>query len=114
MKEKAFGTQFKIAMEKRGIKQKDLADTIGVSKKALSDYARGKSQPTASVIAAIARELNVSADFLLGLKHEFTPLRTEDPLAEEIQIIRDSYGSMSYNERQAIMKLIQTFGKGES
>jgi transcriptional regulator with XRE-family HTH domain len=53
--------------EARQLTQKELADRIGVSDQQIYRYETGKSDPTAEVLARIAKELEVSADFLLGL-----------------------------------------------
>jgi transcriptional regulator with XRE-family HTH domain len=50
--------------------QAQLARRIGISKNAMNDIETGDSDPRASRITAIALELGVSADFLLGLKSD--------------------------------------------
>lgn len=48
--------------------QKDVAEAIGLSQKSMSKLMRGETiDPGASVVYAMAQELDVSTDFLYGL-----------------------------------------------
>lgn len=51
----------------RKILKKDIASAIGVTSKQYKRYESGENEPTASVIIALAKHLNVSVDYLLGL-----------------------------------------------
>jgi len=53
----------------KGFTQYTLADSIGVSRKQISDYERGLALPNSDMIVRLAAALKVSADSLLGLKH---------------------------------------------
>jgi len=52
-------------MEKKGIKGTHLAEEIGLSKNAVSEWKSGKMKPSASAIAKIAVYFGVSTDYLL-------------------------------------------------
>ena len=55
-------------LEERGISQKQLANTVGVTPATLSRWITGETEPPAlGIIAEMAKALNVSADYLLGL-----------------------------------------------
>lgn len=48
--------------------QDQLADLLFISVKSIHRYESGKSKPTQEIIARYAREFNVSADYILGVK----------------------------------------------
>lgn len=54
------------AMSKKEITQAQLADKIGVTHQAMSQYVLGKSEPCLTTLVLIAQHLNVTTDFLLG------------------------------------------------
>ena len=67
-------------LEERGISQKQLANTVGVTPATLSRWITGETEPPAlDIITSIAKSLNVSADYLLGIspipsvKKDFRP-----------------------------------------
>lgn len=57
--------------------QKDLADVLGISHQAYQVY-EVKVKPPAEVIVKLATELNISADYLLGLTDVPRPLKFAD------------------------------------
>lgn len=67
--EATLGERIRQARKARGMSQKFLAAQIGISPTALNQIERGETRdPGVSRIVAIARQLQVSADVLLGLK----------------------------------------------
>lgn len=62
------GDRIRRARERVGLHQIELARRIGISKNAMNTIEAGDADPRASRIAAIAQELQVSADYLLGLR----------------------------------------------
>lgn len=57
--------------ERKGISARTLAELCGLSKNMVAVYENGNVEPTASVIRDLATCLDVSADYLLGLKEKF-------------------------------------------
>ena len=51
--------------KRQGLSQKDLADMLGVSQNAVSQYESGKRVPSLDMLVKIANILSVSADYLL-------------------------------------------------
>lgn len=62
-----FADRLKIAMELRNYTTAQLADSIYTSSAAISMYRNGRRMPSSVILCLIAKELEVSADFLLGL-----------------------------------------------
>lgn len=85
-----FNENLRVARERKGISQKDMAESIGVAKSTYSLYESGNREPGVPTIKKIADVLNVSADELLGINIEPTTLAahfdgeeyTEDELDE--------------------------------
>lgn len=61
------GQRINTVLAIRNIKQKDLANAIGVSDNIISYYVSGKRTPNTEQIIAISKYLDVSSDYLLGL-----------------------------------------------
>ena len=62
------GQRIRSAIALRGRSQREVAAAIGLSANALSRIVRGDTaDPASSIITALARELRISADYLLGL-----------------------------------------------
>ena len=62
-----FSDRLRVAMELRGYSTVDLAARIYTSQATISMYRCGKRLPNIEILRLIAKELQVSADFLLGL-----------------------------------------------
>lgn len=61
------GERLKEMREKRGLSQTDLSERADVSKRQIGRYEHGKGDPTSDTLARIARALDVSGDYLIGL-----------------------------------------------
>jgi transcriptional regulator with XRE-family HTH domain len=81
------GARIREAREWVGMSQAELARRIGLSKTAMNDIETGDTDPRASRITAIALELDVSADCLLGLSVVGARVHRDKNL---IQCIRES------------------------
>lgn len=57
----------KLRMFEMGLNQKSLAALLGISPSRLCDYLSGKCEPTLKVARTISRELNISANIVLGV-----------------------------------------------
>lgn len=61
-----------------GISQLALAFAVGTSPTQISRYERGENDPTGTVLIALSKALNTSADYLLGLVDDPTPRFQQD------------------------------------
>lgn len=81
------GQRIKQVRQERGVSQRDAARAIGVSQSSYSDLERGATEGRAyDLLVRIARHLQVSTDYLLGVEDEakkrvtlagLTPLESE-------------------------------------
>ena len=62
-----FGERLKEIRQKRGITQDALAKRVSISPSSISLYERGIREPSLNMLISIAKELDVSTDYLLGL-----------------------------------------------
>ena len=63
---KDLGNRIAEMLSKRGITQKELASTIGVTEAVISRYVSGERDPKPETIANIATALRTTSDYLLG------------------------------------------------
>lgn len=71
-----FGRRLKTARVEAGYdQQKIIADELGIERTRYLKYEHGDCFPPLNVLADICKTLNVSADYLLGLKEEPRSLR---------------------------------------
>ena len=52
----------------RGLSQKDVAESIGVTTSAYSNYEQGIREPSVQIIVALCKFFDVSSDYLIGLE----------------------------------------------
>ncbi|HUW62770.1 MAG TPA: helix-turn-helix domain-containing protein [Candidatus Bathyarchaeia archaeon] len=60
------GNRIRARREKLGLKQQDVANSLGISPQAVSKWERGENAPDITVLEPLARLLGVSADWLLS------------------------------------------------
>lgn len=63
-----FRVRLRSARERRRISQKVLSERCGLSGKMVGLYERGERMPNIRTVKALCEELDVSADWLLGIK----------------------------------------------
>lgn len=64
--EKNFGFILRKLRRTRGLNQQQLAELIGVKQAAISQYERGRKQPSLTTLVELAKALKVGVDVLLG------------------------------------------------
>ncbi|MDI3478547.1 MAG: hypothetical protein PWQ59_2072 [Thermoanaerobacterium sp.] len=61
------GQRIKHLREKKELTQKQLADLVGITEASLSRYENDLREPKAEILSRIAKALDTTTDFLLGL-----------------------------------------------
>ena len=69
-----FSERLMFLLENADMTQTELADKIGISKQSLYKYLRCGCEPRAEIIAKMALVLQTSADFLVGLTNDYSPV----------------------------------------
>ena len=65
-----FKKRVKDIMQNKGLKQSDLAKMTGIAEATISRYCNGRRTPNIKALVKIAKILNVSTDYLLGIKDD--------------------------------------------
>ena len=85
--EPSFATRLKAAREVRGLSQSDLARRLGTPPSAIAHFEGERRKPSFANVRAIARALDVSADYLLGraasIEGATTAFRNEEKLTTQ-------------------------------
>jgi len=68
---------------KLGYTLEELADRLKIHSRQLSRYEHDESDPTSDVVERIARQLQVTSDYLLGLSDDPIPRLSEDDLSSD-------------------------------
>lgn len=90
--------------KERSISQVRLSIEIGVAQETISAYERGKAVPTCENLVNMAKFLNTSTDYLLGLSDIKLPYNkiTLDKLSEEEFSIIMKYRNLSNSEKSKL------------
>ncbi|MAN75719.1 MAG: hypothetical protein CML24_00610 [Rhizobiales bacterium] len=94
-----FHTRLREVRESRCISRTKLADTIGVSVSMVGHYETGLNSPSAEALIKIAKILNVSVDYLLGLSEEKHIKATH----ESVSFVRPIINGKPASDRQLEM-----------
>lgn len=78
--DKSFERRLKDARDLRGMNQSQLAEKSGLPVTSISHFEAGSRKPSFDNLKTLAKALDVSADFLLGLTDTPTKEYTSDPL----------------------------------
>lgn len=62
-----FARRIKELRAEKGFSQQQLGDLVGVSKVSIFNYENGLQQPSLEILVNLAKSLNCSVDFLLGV-----------------------------------------------
>ena len=109
---KTFGKRLKQVLIERGMTQTQLATELSTSDKTISSYVYGKANPPLAVLVSISKILDISSDFLLGLSNELKSLEDgNNPVDEDLLVIRKSYTSLSEAKKEALLKLIESIAE---
>jgi len=68
-----FSRRLKELREEKGLTQEQLGEMLKISRKTISSYESGKAQPPMDTLHKLAKILNTSADYLLGLTDDPRP-----------------------------------------
>ena len=63
-----FATRLKELRQENKLSQQKLAETIGVTQKAIDFWEKGINEPKASYIIKLAKFFGVTTDYLLGIE----------------------------------------------
>lgn len=94
MSENMFGDRLRAAREKRGWTQRGLGIEADMDATSLSKFESGERQPSARSIVRLAKAMNVSADYLLGLLPAEVDTMDSRLSLEDHQALLDQWNEM--------------------
>ncbi|MBR0351693.1 MAG: helix-turn-helix transcriptional regulator [Oscillospiraceae bacterium] len=107
--------------ERKGLTMTELAEKVGCTPSALSNYELGKREPKQELLIRIAEALDTNVDALLGREQVRDPYEEEDELfgyleelrtRPEMRMLFDTSRNMSIEQVKAIVAMIERFKDG--
>ena len=100
------GQQLALLRKNRGFTQESLAETMGISRKQITDYETGRVHMNDEMVIRFAITLKVSTDTLLGLKNAGIPHDTQN-----IRFTRrlKDIEKLPESKKRAIIKILDEF-----
>lgn len=102
-----FSSRLTEAIEIRGVTQKWLADEADTTEATISRYLNGKASPAILVILGnIAKALNVSSDFLIGITNL---AQSKETISIEEKIILSVWKNISADDKRVLFALLDKY-----
>ena len=102
-----FSQRLKETIISRGVSQKWVADRANTTEATISRYIKEVNIPAILVILSdIAKALNVSSDYLLGITNIPTP---KDSMTTEQKILLDCFSDMNESDRYVLWALLDKY-----
>lgn len=98
------GDRLRTMRERAGMSQDDLGQAGGVSLRQIGRYETGEAEPTAHVLAQMAKALNCSADYLLGLVDDPTAIMPD--MDAEMRSMVERFRQLPEDLRNIILALV--------
>lgn len=84
---KIFASRLRQLRQERKLRQKDMAEKLGITESAYGYYEQGRREPPYETLQQLADFFGVSIDYLLGRVDN--PTKTEDDLKKALEAIPD-------------------------
>ena len=95
-------------LHRSGMKQKELASVIGVTEVSISRYANGERQPRNNILLKMARALQTSPEYLVGLGLDH--MNDEESYLNVCGNIRAHGAGWTVDQKKHLMEiLVQSF-----
>ena len=99
-----FSQRLKEAMKLRGISQSRLAHNAGTTEATISRYVNAIHDPgVLSILPGIAKTLNVSTDYLIGI------IDYPEPISEDTTFLLNAYSRMSKSDKAALWAILEKY-----
>jgi transcriptional regulator with XRE-family HTH domain len=106
-KNRNFGDRLRKAREDHGLSRQELARRLGVAVSTLQNYEEG-GDPKGSVLYRVAKEFDISVDWLLGISQTESCDNTPTNLGKDIvqRALQRTNHKLTKNQQEAIIRLI--------
>lgn len=113
---RVFPRHLRELMQEKNITQQTLADQIDKTRQSVGYYMDGSSSPDWKTLADIARFLNVSSDYLLGLSEVRTTDENQRGICEKTGLSEEAVSSLLIHKRNLDMndgnhKIVQSWSQ---
>ena len=99
-----FSTRLREAMKLRGMSQSRLAHDAGTNEANISRYVNAKHDPgVLNILPGIAKTLNISADYLIGL------IDYPEPLSDDKTLLLKAYSRMNESDKAALWAILEKY-----
>ena len=86
-----------------------LANKIGVSDAAISNWENGVNEPKANYIVKLANVFDVTADYLLGRSNDMGLIEIAADLSDDEQELINQYRKLSVGDKSQLLALAKRF-----
>lgn len=93
-------------MSEKGVKQKALAEKIGISPQAVSKIVKGETTDPRKLLA-IAQALDVSVEYLQGDADTPDPNGASESVSAQDRALLTQFHKLSFTSREAIMEIMR-------
>lgn len=90
------------------LKQKDLAEAIGVTKATMSKYENNINIPNADILCKIAEVLNTSTDFLVGRTNNLKPYSSNEQIEYSTEKLFDVILKLNKKNKIRVFERVMT------
>ncbi|MDH5669344.1 MAG: helix-turn-helix domain-containing protein [Nitrospira sp.] len=111
-----FSARLAMAIARSGKKKGVIAKSVGLTPLSLSRYLKGDRVPHKTVLVALAGELDVSVDYLLGNTQEMTPTAESNGMQESSACYTPdavALTGLDADDRQTVVRLLDALRSGE-
>lgn len=102
-------------LKQYGLTSKKLAQDIGISPGNVTDWRKGRANPSAEVVAKLADYFNVSTDYLLGRSDVRNPgetfIKNSDGLTKREKKLLETYTQLSENDDPTSKRMKETIDR---
>lgn len=96
--------RLKFLRKEKGVTQKQLADSLGVSLPAIVNYENAQRTPSSAVLTLLSQYFDVSKEYLLGESDDRTPAyKWED--SEIVQVVSDNLSTLFDTVERAVREV---------
>lgn len=86
-----YGERLRYLRIKKGYSQETLADMVNIGNKQIWRYENQETEPDGITVARIAKALDTSTDYLLGLTDDPSPAGTGSELSKRERVVIDAW-----------------------
>lgn len=97
------GEVIRIYRKKKGMTQEEIANRLGVTTPAVNKWENGNSYPDISLLAPLARLLEISTDTLLSYREELTEQEVVQVLGDLGKLMKDGDYEKAYRQTVSLV-----------